>query len=48
MDIKIALDKLGEFITCMCDREAMSSRELEEIEEVESAIHAYVCGKGDM
>ena len=32
MDIKIALDKLGEFITCMCDREAMSSRELEEIE----------------
>lgn len=48
MSIEEALDKLGEFITCMCDREAISSQELEEIEEVESAIHTYVCKNGDM
>lgn len=48
MDIETALDKLGEFITIVFDRGAITPRELGEIEEVEDAIHAYVCGKGDL
>ena len=48
MDIEIALDKLGEFITNMLYRDAITVRELEEIQEVESVIHAYVCGKEDL
>ena len=48
MDIETALEKLGAFITDMLDRGAINSRELGEIEEVEDAIHAYVCGKGDL
>lgn len=48
MDIETALDELGEFITRMLDRDAITERELEEIEEVESVIHAYVREKGDL
>ena len=48
MNIEEALNKLGEFITCMCDREAITQYELEEIEKVEAALHAYVCEKGDL
>ena len=48
MDIETALDKLGEFITNMLDRGAITSRELSEIEEVEDAIHAYVIKKESM
>ena len=48
VNIEEVLDKLGEFITCMVDRDAITSRELEEIEKVEDALHAYVCERGDL
>ena len=48
VNIEEVLNKLGEFITCMCDREAITQHELEEIEKVEDALHAYVCEKGDL
>ena len=48
MNIEEVLDKLGEFITCTCDRKAITQHELEEIEKVEDALHAYVCEKGDL
>ena len=40
--IQQAIEKMSEFITLMFDRQAMTRRELEEIEEVESVIYRYV------
>ena len=48
MTIKEALDRLGNFIDLLVDRDAISTPELEEIEAVESALHTYACAKGDM
>lgn len=49
MDIKEALDKLAAFITLVNDSGFLcEDGELEEIEAVEDAIHAYVREKGDM
>jgi hypothetical protein len=48
MNILEALDELGAFITMVADSGFLSDGELEKIEAVESAIHAYVCMKGDM
>lgn len=49
MNIKEALDKLEAFITLVADSGFLcEDGELEEIEAVESAIHAYVREKGDM
>lgn len=42
MTIQEAIEKMSEFITLMFDRQAMTRRELEEIEEVESVICRYV------
>lgn len=42
IEIKQAVEKLSDFITIMFDRSAMTRRELEEIEEVESVICRYV------
>ena len=42
IEIKQAVEKLSDFITIMFDRSAMTQRELEEIEEVESVICRYV------
>ena len=42
IEIKQAIEKLSDFITIMFDRSAMTQRELEEIEEVESVICRYV------
>ena len=42
VEIKQAIEKLSDFITIMFDRSAMTQRELEEIEEVESVICRYV------
>ena len=49
MDIREALDKLGAFITMVADSGFLCEPgELEAIEEVEDAIHAYVYEKGDL
>ena len=49
MNIHEALEKLGEFITMVADSGFLCEEgELEAIEEVESAIRAYVCEKGDL
>jgi hypothetical protein len=48
MDIREALGELGAFITMVTDSGFLSDGELKKIEAVESAIHAYVCEKGDM
>lgn len=49
MDIKEALDKLAAFITMVADSGFLcEDGELENIEEVENAIHAYVAEKGDL
>ena len=47
MDIEYVLDRLGGFITMVFDRGAISNRELEEIEEVETLLWRYVREKED-
>lgn len=42
MEIKIALSKLSDFITWVFDQGELDGAKLEEIEEVESTIEAYV------
>ena len=42
MTIQEAIEKMSEFITMMFDRQVMTEREQEEIEEVESVIYRYV------
>lgn len=42
VEIKQAIEKLSDFITIMFNRGAMTQRELEEIEEVESVICRYI------
>lgn len=47
MNIFEVLDELGAFITMVSDSGFLSDEELEKIEAVEAAIHAYVCEKED-
>ena len=42
MTIQEAIEKMSDFITIMFNRQAMTEREQEEIEEVESVIYRYV------
>ena len=48
MNIREALEKLALFIDKAAETSCFDYEELETIEEVENAIHTYVCEKGDL